>query len=534
MKNNIFGYLFFIFIIIIMGFAIYKVNSNKKIEEGNNTNIATNVSSSEKGKNLTLAISELDTLNPIITKNKNVQDITKLIFEPLINITKDGKAEPCLAKEWETTDNKTYIIKLRTDVKWTDGSELTSNDIKYTIDRLKSKEAKGAVYADNVAKLQEVDIIDNTTLKIILSEKVPFYEYYLTFPILSSNYYADGNFWDTDKHKAPTATGRFQISEETGNRIILTKNTNWWNKENDDSIIEKITINLYSSVAELYNAFKLGSIDLISTTNKDYKQYIGKIGYNVTEIEGRNFAFLALNTQSELLSDINVRKAIRCAINKEEIVAKKYNGAYIKANFPLLLSNYLVEDKNENYFDYGKMEEFLKDAGWNFRRKLWQKTINYKTKYLELTMIVRKNSNRTEVADYIKDSFANQGITINVKKVSDEEYKQYLDNKKYDIILAEITNSISPDLSLYFGDKNLANFENEEIKKQIKEVKNITDQEELKKRYKKIYEIYDEEVPYVGIGRNKIFVITSTYLNGKIESKWYNLFFEFKDWYTNK
>mgnify|MGYP002869102201 CR=1 FL=1 len=160
---------------------------------------------------------------------------------------------------------------------------------------------------------------------IVLSEKIPFYEYYLTFPILSSNYYGEDDFWKTDKNNAPITTGRFQISEHPGNKLILTKNPNWWNKENDDSVIETVTINFYSSVAELYNAFKLGGIDLISTKNKDYKQYIGKIGYNIAEIEGRNFSFVALNTKSSILSDINVRKAIRAGINKDVIVTTSYN-----------------------------------------------------------------------------------------------------------------------------------------------------------------------------------------------------------------
>ena len=309
MKNNIFGYLFFIFIVVIMGFAIYKVNSNKEIEESNNTVAGSTVANVEKGKSITLAISEFDTINPIITKNKNVQDVTKLIYESLVNITEDGKVKACLAKEWETADNLTYIVKLNTGIKWSDGTYFSSNDVKYTIDRLKDKEAKNAVYSENVRYLKEVDIIDNTTLRIILSEKVPFYEYYLTFPILSSNYYGDDNFWSTDKNKKPITTGKFQISEETGNKIVLSKNPYWREKENDDTVIEKITINLYSSVAELYNAFKLGSIHLISTKNINYQQYIGKIGYNVTEIEGRDFAFLALNTEERFVKGYRFKES---------------------------------------------------------------------------------------------------------------------------------------------------------------------------------------------------------------------------------
>lgn len=534
MKNNIFGYLFFIFIIIIMGFAIYKFNTGKSSENENQSEASKSISTAEKGKKITLAISGFDTINPIITKNRNVQDITKLMFESLVNIASDGKIEPCLAKEWETADNLTYIIKLNSGIKWSDGSYFSSNDVKYTIDRLlKDKNAKNAVYAENVRYIKEVDIIDNTTLRIILSEKIPLYQYYLTFPILSSSYYGEDDFWNTAKNKKPITTGRLQISEETGNKIILTKNPYWWNKENDNSVIESVTINLYSSVAELYNAFKLGSIDFISTKNKDYKNYIGKIGYNVTEIEGRDFSFLALNTEKGLLIDENLRKAIRCAINKDEIVANVYKGSYFKANFPLNTNTYLVEDKNENYFDLGKMEKYLKDAGWSFRKKQWQKNIDNKTRILELNLVVRNNSNRVGVANYIRNSLAERGITINVIKVSDSDYSKYIQNKNYDIILSEMTNPIAPDLTSYFGNGNLANFNNNETKEILRDLNNITNEDELKNKFKRLYEIYDDEVPFIGIGRNKIYVITSTYLNGEIESKWYNLFFKFKDWYTS-
>ena len=511
MKNNIFGYLFFIFIIAIMAFAIYKVNYKDLEEQSQSEENATTSSNLEKGTELTLAISEFDTINPIITSNKKVQDITKIIYESLVNITEDGKAEGCLAKEWETTDNLTYIVKLKTGIKWTDGSYFTSDDVKYTIDRL--KESGNSVYADNVRYVKEVDIIDNTTLRIILSEVVPFYEYYLNFPILSANYYGDDNFWDTDKNNAPITTGRFQISEYTGNTIILTKNQNWWNIKDEDSTIEKITINLYSSVAELYNAFKLGNIDLITTTNKDYQKYIGTIGYNLTQIEGRNFVFLALNTQSTYLSDVNVRKAIRCAINKDYISSNIYNGSYSTSNFPLNTNTYLVEDKNNNYYNTEEMSTSLKTAGWSLRKGTWQKTINYKTTTLSLNLVVNsKNQDRVNVAKYLKDEFANQGIILNIIEVSDSDYNKYLENKNYDIILCEATLPISPDLTTYFGDNNLANFYTDETREIMSYIDNITDEGELKSKFGRLYEIYDNEVPYIGIARSKINVITNSYL----------------------
>ena len=532
MKNNIFGYLFVIFIIAIMGFAIYRVKINNNENGQDNGKTTSIVSSKEKGTQLTLGISEFDTINPIITKNKNVQNITKLIYDPLINITQDGNLEPCLASEWATTDSKTYIVKLKSGIKWTDNTIFSSNDVKYTIDRL--KETDRSVYADSVKYVEEVDIIDNTTIRIILSREVPYFEYYLNFPILSSNYYGNDDFWKSKKNNAPITTGRFQISEVTGKTIILTKNQNWWNKDNEDSIIEKINLNKYSSVGELYNAFKLGRIDLIATENENYQQYIGTIGYNNTEIEGREFVFITLNTKSRYLSDINVRKAIRAGINKSEIVSKIYGKMYNIANFPLSTNSYLVRKGDENYYKKDEIKTNLNNSGWTLRNGVWQKTVNYKRTMLELNLVVKeKDSKRVKVAQYIKSEFAKQGIIINIIKASNEQYGNYLNNKNYDMILCEATTSITPDLRTFFGSGNLANFSNDETREIMDNIGNITEENRLKESYQKLYDIYNNEVPYIGIARNKILVITNTYLTGQIDARWYNLFFGFKDWYTS-
>lgn len=532
MKNNIFGYIFLFFIIGIMSFAIYKfniqTNSNELQTSENNNTSQLGVT---KGTDLTVGIFEFDTINPILSSNKKVQNISKIIFDSLVNITEDGRIESLLAKEWETTDNKTYVIKLKGGIKWSDGTYFSSSDVKYTIDRLKENEK--SVYSDNVKKVKEVDIIDNTTLKIILTESVPFFEYYLNFPIMSSSYYENENFWNTSKNDSPISTGRFKISEVSDGEIILIKNGNWWNIQNDNSIIEKIIINMYSSVAELYNAFKLGSIDIMATNNANYQEYVGTIGYNTTEIEGRNYVFLALNTQNKILADKNVRKAIKCCINKDEIISQIFNESYFKANFPLSSNSYYIEDLNENSLNLEEMNNHLKNSGWNLKNGRWQKTIDYKTTKLEFNIVVNSDSNRAGIANYIKETFEAQGIGINIIQVSNTDYKSYLEKKNYDMILCETTQSIAPDLTTYFGDNNFSNFINSEVKDIMSYIDNITDENELKSKYKRLYEIYEDEVPFIGIGRNKIYVITNSYLFGDIKSKWYNLFFGFKDWYTS-
>ena len=538
MKNNFFGYIFILFIVVIMGFAIYRVKIQNAEEETENKNTASlNSQEIQKGTEMTLAISEFDNINPIITLNKKVQDIDKLIYEPLVNITEDYNIEYTLAQECAKNTNNVYIIKLRQGVKWSDGTKFTSDDVKYTIDKLKETEQNNinSPYKKNVSVISEVDIIDNYTLRFILSQDVNNFEYYLNFPILSSNYYKDTDFWNTEKNSSPISTGQYKIFEVTNNTIVLGKNENWWNAKKDPTVINKITINLYSTAAELYNAFKMGSIDLISTENGSYQDYVGTIGYDVTEIEGREFLFLALNTKNSILSDINVRKAIRACLDKDRVISNSYGNMYQKANFPLITKSYLVEEKEDNYYNIDEKNNLLISSGWELKNGLWQKIENYKAKAIELNLVVRANdSQRRRAAEDIKTQMIEQGILINIIYADDSTYNSYLNNVNYDMMLGSISQSIAPDLTTYFGYNNLAKYENTEVNDIINNVRNMKDTNELKNQYQRLYEIYNDEVPYIGIARNKIVAIKNTELVGDIKANWYNMFYNIKEWYISK
>lgn len=530
MKNNIFGYLFIIFIIAIMSFAIYKVKKedNKKQENIVESN---SISDEEKGTEMVLAISGFDTINPIITKNRDVQDIDKIIYESLFNVTENYKIENCLATEFAKTDSTTYLIKLRQNVRWSNNSKFNSSDVKYTIDKL--KQSNNSVFSSNVNYVKEVDIVDDYTVRIILSQEVEFFEYYLSFPILCSSYYGQDDFWNTEKNRAPVTTGKFKISGVTNSTITLIKNKNWWNKSNEKTNLEKITVNIYSTPSELYNAFKLGSIDLITTENEKYQDYVGTIGYNTTETEGREFVFLAMNTYSNILSDVNVRKAIRSYLNKEEVVSNSYNSFYKSANFPLNTSNYLISLGEENFYNLEEANSTLSSSEWELRNNIWQKVIDYKLTKLEFNLVVKaSDSKRARAAETIKENLANQGIIIDIVYANDSDYQNYLQNKNYDMILCSINLGISPDLTTFFGENNLANYNNEEIKNTIRNLDNIVNEDELKTNYQNIYNAYNQDVPYIGICRNKVKVLTSSRLVGDIKTNWYNVFYNLKEWYT--
>ena len=526
MKSNWIKYVFIIFIIGILIFAVLKIRQDQEeinLEEQSTSN------EEEQVKEIKVGIAGLDTINPILSKNKNVQNITKLIYDPLVNLTSDYKAEPCLAKEWAKESNNSYLIKLRENVRWSDGQAFTANDVKFTIDRLKDTDT---IYSANVQNVIGVDIVDDYTVRINLDSDIPFFEYNLTFPILSSEYYQGEDFSNTAKNSSPVGTGMFKITDVQSSYITLSKNTSYWNKEKN-SVIETITVNLYSSIGELYNSFKVGGLDLIATENENIQDYIGTIGYTPREIKGREHTFLALNMSNNLLSRLEVRKAISYSIDKDNINSNILNGKCITSSFPLDYGNWLYQNQDTSSgYNVEQANKELTDAGWKLRSGSWQKTENRRTIRLELKLLVRaSDSKKVAVAQNIEQQLKAQGILINIVQASDEQYNNAINNKDYDIALCSMTLSPSPNLDIFFGEGNIANYSNEEVVNLLNETKNTTDENILLKDYQRLAEIYKTDMPYISLYNNKYTIAYNSSLVGDITPTWFNQFYGIEGWY---
>ena len=110
-RTNIIKYVFIVFIIIlaVITYITYKKNNPIQKEDTQavieeNANII---------KEMKLGIAEFDTINPILTKNRNVQSITKLIFDSLITFDENYNFNYGLAKEISKKSNREYVIKFR-------------------------------------------------------------------------------------------------------------------------------------------------------------------------------------------------------------------------------------------------------------------------------------------------------------------------------------------------------------------------------------------------------------------------------------
>ncbi len=467
-----------------------------------------------------------------MSKNQNVQDISKLIYEPLLKITEDFKLEPTLATEWSKADNTSYLIKLRGNVKWHNGADFNADDVKFTIDTIKSL-GDGYIYYSNVQNIDYVEIISSDLLKIHLFQEEALFEYNLTFPIICSTFYDEDDILISSKNNIPMGTGIYKInSVDINTQMQLKINTNWWNLSNISPKAEELNVKIFSSVAEMYNAYKLGSLDILTTMqSSNIEQNIGTIGYNKKDICGRQFDYLALNCKENVLSNKEVRQAISYAINKEEINNVAYGGKYIIKDFPLSYGSYLYNEKTQEY-NQDKAKEILQSNGWEYKNNYWQKKVNRNNIKVKIDLVVNSsNQGRVKAANVIKENLEKIGIPVKIISVKDTTYQNYITNKNYDILITGVTVGTKPDLSRYFGENNLANYENTDASSILNELYSISDENTLKEKYKTLQTIYEDDRAYIGLYFDTISLITTKSFAGTINPTWYNLFYNIQACY---
>lgn len=520
MKTNAMKYIFFTIVIFMIGLAIYflYIDEKENVYAIENNELEINMVGE-----INIGISEFDTINPILSTNRDVQYINKLIFNSLIDITYDFKIQNNLAEEFSKINDTTYIVKLKENIYWHDRKIFTADDVVFTINNLKNDNIN-SIYKDNVKDIKEIQKIDDYTIKIILNNKVDFFEYMMCIPILASHAY-DENF--NVKTTIPIGTGKFKITKIEEENVVIEKSS----LENE-SKIKKINLVLKESAKELYVAFSKGEIDFIITDNIDYEEHVGSLGYNINQYCNREFDYLVLNNENRILRDKEIRKAINYAIDKNEINYNAYNNKYKIAEFPLDYGSYLYETNGDSEYDINKTKSILIENGWTLKNNVWMKN----GRSLRLRLLVNKeNEKRVQIAENIKEQLSEIGIVIDIISVSNKQFNNYIKYKNYDIILTGNVISNNPSLETYFGDNNLSNFNKEESNNIINEIKSADNIEEfLKEKYTNIKEIYKEEMPFISLYFNNLYVLSNKKLKGDLQGNWYNIYYNIDNWYKVK
>ena len=141
------------------------------------------------------------------------------------------------------------------------------------------------------------------------------------------------------------------------------------------------------------------------------------------------------------------------------------------------------------------------------------------------------NSTEIQLAPkIIKSQLESIGIPVNVKEVSDSQYKYYLENKNYQVLLTGVYNSYSPDVTYFYGENNIANYSNETVNQIITEIKDISDIKKLEERYKNLINITKDDCAYISLYRNKNYMLINQNVIGNFHPTCYGIFNNFETW----
>lgn len=145
-------------------------------------------------------------------------------------------------------------------------------------------------------------------------------------------------------------------------------------------------------------------------------------------------------------------------------------------------------------------------------------------------MLIQVMFGRCNVAKNIKSQLENIGIPVTIREISDSQYNYYLTSKNYQTLLTGVYNSYSPDLNYFYGENNIANYNNEDVKNIIEDVKNITDYKKIEERYKTLINLTKDDCVYICLYRNKNFLLINQNVIGNLEPTNFGIFNNFETW----
>lgn len=374
-----------------------------------------------------------ETLDPALNSAVDGGNMILHTFECLLTVDQEGKLAPGQAESWEVSeDGLTWTFHLRDGLKWSDGTALTANDFVYSWQRVCDPNT-AAPYAETVLSMVEgyeeaiagditklnVVAADDSTLEVHLSSPCSYFGSLAAFatlsPVQQATIEANGDAWAVDAGTY-VCNGSFYISEWVpGSYIMCTKNPNYWNA--DAIKLDAIKFNLIEDANASYSAYQTGEVLFIKDVpTEEIPSLEGNPEFHVDPIIGTYY--LSLNTQKEPFDNVNVRKALSLAIDREYVAGTLMQGTYSAAsNF--MGPGWIDTDGSEfmdnanggqPYIDVTKHEANVEEA----KKLLAEAGYPDGEGFPTITYSTNDAGYHKVVAEYLQQAWAELGITLDV------------------------------------------------------------------------------------------------------------------------
>ena len=358
------------------------------------------------------------------------------IGETLFKFNEKMELEGWIAESFEQMDDFTLQIKIKDNVVFSNGKPVDGTAVKKCLEHLikNHDRAPHDLKIESIAEAGRYVTIKST-------EKVPALLNYLSDPY--------GCIIDVEsgfENGIVIGTGPYKAVKVSDTEIELAKNENYWGEVKPK--LEKIIVKSITDGDTLTMAMQNGELDAVQGLPYSSLQLFQNDKYKISQVETSRVYQAAFNFNTPALQDLNVRKAISMAIDKENFtkVLLNGNGAPAVGPFPANLS-FGDNAVTAVAYDLDGAKNLLAESGWidtDGDGYVDKDGENLELRYLTYT-------SRQELPLLAESAQANlKKIGINLKVNATDNYKTFLKNGEYDIFSKAIVTAPTGDPEYYF------------------------------------------------------------------------------------
>lgn len=545
---------------IVLAMSIILVGCSSKNQETTSSNEDSISGVHSEYINLTMV--SPTTINPILNKDKSVGYIMNLVYDGLFTIDQNYNITPQLVEAYSiSSDGKSINIKLK-DASWHNGDELTSSDVKFTVDLIqKNVDSPYNMFTQNIS---DIRILNSKELTISFKEQYAFSKDTLIFPIVSESQLGGKNTAEViDNNKNLIGNGPYKIeSMEARAGMKLVINEDYYDEL--PKTMRDIKVGIVPNEEDQVSMVLALESDIARISLGDLSQFYAD-EFNTTNYEGRNYESIIFNYDNEYLKDENFRKAIAHSIDKNLILEEGYIGNARLVNFPLnSKSKYydsglkpLAYDKKkaESYLQKinpGSQEQSITEDNNAINNEVNQNETNsneqsnvdnvqsqtnenapannevtIESKELtaqerkaliaaaNLKIIVNKdNEERMKAASIVRDNLQTIGIKTTLEPLTDEEMVTSLDQKQYDLAFVGWELSSVPDARNII---QVSGYSDEKLTGYIDSLAVATSDTQIGEIYYGIQKHLRDKVGFISLAIRNEYLVTNRRLEGKSE-----------------
>ena len=290
------------------------------------------------------------------------------MFDTLLFTDKEGEICGQLAESWEWQDDTTLNVTLREGVTFQNGEPCTSEDVKFTFDRILSGYGDGTI-AVLYETLDSVEIVDDLTVSFKLKEPDAAFEQRLGSiwgaSIVPKDYVEEVG--DEAFQTAPIGTGPYMMTEYSPEKYVLERYDGFWGEA---PAVKRIEFIAYPEASARMTALITGELDIINDVPGDAVETIQNTeGLNVVGTPIKNIHIYTFNTKDEnsIMSNQQFRQAITMAIDRQQLVdtlwtdyAKVPNGHQFESYGDLY-----IEDYEGVQYDPETARQLVEESGYD-------------------------------------------------------------------------------------------------------------------------------------------------------------------------